>query len=223
MQNEVQIRIDPDTMGELLIWTDIDPEHEQDFNQWYDQEHMQERAAIPGFLWSRRYVSNEGPRKYLALYRTETLHVFKSQVYQQAFQHQTEWSKRNFLRMQNTRRRVNAVTPLAGPGTGAAVTLLSLDSYEQAQRCPKIVKDILKHLKGVVAIKILTPDTELSTPLPSESTENRVLSPFMVIDATTLQNAQVAGVELSLALGLSPDACKCFNLLWDLQSSEKVL
>ena len=35
-----------DAMGELFIWTDVDPAHEQDFNRWYDLEHMQERAAV---------------------------------------------------------------------------------------------------------------------------------------------------------------------------------
>ena len=33
-------------MGELFIWTDIDPAHEDDFNQWYGCEHMAERAGI---------------------------------------------------------------------------------------------------------------------------------------------------------------------------------
>lgn len=32
--------------AELFVWTDIDPSHEEEFNQWYDREHMEERVAI---------------------------------------------------------------------------------------------------------------------------------------------------------------------------------
>ena len=39
-----------DAAGELLIWTNIDPAHEDDFNRWYDREHMTERAAIQKHL-----------------------------------------------------------------------------------------------------------------------------------------------------------------------------
>ena len=36
--------------GMLLTSMDIDPEHEADFNRWYDREHLIERVAIDGFL-----------------------------------------------------------------------------------------------------------------------------------------------------------------------------
>ncbi|XOT96299.1 hypothetical protein ACMTAU_01705, partial [Alcaligenes pakistanensis] len=105
-------RTDRDAPGELFIWTDIAPEHEQDFNQWYEREHMAERAAIPGFQWSRRYVRQGPGRKYLALYRTESLRVFGTADYKKAFEQQTDWSNTNFGRMSNTHRRVMAVSLL---------------------------------------------------------------------------------------------------------------
>lgn len=113
-----------DVMGELFIWTDIDPAHEADFNRWHDREHMAERAAIPGFMWARRYRARRAAPRYLALYRTESLSVFTSEAYRQAFSQQTAWSLANFGRMRNTRRRVMAVTPLGGYGTGALLVLI---------------------------------------------------------------------------------------------------
>src|SRR5690625_2476067 len=92
--------------GELFIWTDVNPDFEQDFNQWYDKEHMEERASIPGFLWSRRYRSAHGKRPYLALYRTAGLGVFTSEPYLNIFNNQTDWSKQCFERMMHTKRRV---------------------------------------------------------------------------------------------------------------------
>ena len=208
----------PDAPGELLIWTSVDPAHEQDFNQWYDREHMQERAAIKGFRWSRRYHSDTCARPYLALYQTDTLHVFTSEPYRQAFTKQTQWSERNFTRMRDTSRRVNAVTPLAGAGTGAAVALICLESIEQAQAAIAVAQELTRVMDGVLALRALCPDPVLSTPLPSEDLATRKLEPFVVIEATSLANAESAGKWLSDKLAVPSARSHCFKLLWDLQS-----
>ena len=209
-----------DAMGELFIWTDVDPAHEQDFNRWYDTEHMQERAAIPGFKWSRRYHSKTCARPYLALYRTESLKVFTSDTYRQAFTKQTEWSVRNFSRMHNTQRRVAAVTLAYGAGTGAGIALVSLGSVAVAEQALARCKMLSQSAEGILSAKILTPDATLSTPLPSESTEQRVLEPYLIIDATSVSEAATAATALAKQLGLPETACHSFDLLWDLQSSD---
>lgn len=220
MDNTAVIEQSLDAKGELLIWTDIAPEKEFDFNQWYDTEHMQERASIPGFVWSRRYRSDTARRPYLALYRTESLHVFRSAPYRQAFENQTAWSVRNFGAMKNTNRRVNAVTECAGAGTGAAVSLVCLGSLENAQKSLGLAKELRTAIPGVIALRILTPDPELSTPLPSESKENRLLEPYLVVDTTTVSSANQVGILICKKLGLSEDAQHSFSLLWDLRANE---
>ena len=83
--------------AELVIWTDVDPAAEADFNAWYDEEHMGERLACPGIEEGSRWVSLGGPaRRYLALYAATSLEVFESEFYCQALAHQTEWPHRNF-------------------------------------------------------------------------------------------------------------------------------
>ena len=64
--------------GLLLVMMDIDPEHEEDFNRWYDEEHVPERMAIPGFLTGRRYRAVEGGPKYLAIYEIKSPEVLDS-------------------------------------------------------------------------------------------------------------------------------------------------
>lgn len=209
---------DLDAPGELLIWTSVDPAYELDFNQWYDQEHMQERAAIKGFRWSRRYHSDTCPRPYLALYQTDTLHVFTSEPYRQAFTKQTQWSERNFTRMRDTSRRVNAVTPLVGAGTGAAVALVCLESLEQAQAAIELTQELRRVINGVLAARALCPDPVLSTPLPAEDLTTRKLEPFVVIETTSLASAASAGKWLADKLALPSERSHSFKLLWDLQS-----
>ena len=209
-----------DAVGELLIWTDISPEKEADFNQWYDTEHMQERASIPGFKWSRRYHSKTAIRPYLALYQTDSLHIFRSAPYRLAFENQTAWSLRNFGEMKNTHRRVNAVTQVSGAGTGAAVALISLGSIATAQKALELGQALCAAVPGVIAQRILTPDPDLSTPLPSESAEQRVLEPYLVVDSTTLAAADQVSEWMAKQLGIPSARHNSFSLLWDLQSAE---
>lgn len=60
----------------LIVWTDISPESEAAFNDWYNHEHLPDRVGrMPGFLRGRRYVVTAvaesliaGAPKYLTLY-----------------------------------------------------------------------------------------------------------------------------------------------------------
>ena len=67
--------------GMLLTSMDIDAAHEEDFNRWYDREHLEERVAIDGFLEARRYVAHAGSPQFLFLYSTRTIEVLDSPPY----------------------------------------------------------------------------------------------------------------------------------------------
>ena len=54
--------------GFLLVLMQPPPAFEDEFNAWYDTEHVPERVAVPGFLSGRRYVCVDGHPKYLAMY-----------------------------------------------------------------------------------------------------------------------------------------------------------
>lgn len=67
--------------GLLMVWTDVDAEHEAEFNRWYDEEHMKRLAAVPGFLSGGRYVALRGGPKYLAMYELEDHNVLRSAAF----------------------------------------------------------------------------------------------------------------------------------------------
>ena len=93
--------------GLLLVMMDIDPEHEDDFNRWYDEEHIPERAAIPGFLTGRRYKAVHGGPKYLAIYEIDNPEVLDSEEYMYASgEGRSEWTKRVGGRAKNYVRNV---------------------------------------------------------------------------------------------------------------------
>ena len=67
--------------GLLLVIVDVDPEHEDEFNRWYDEEHLPEKRATPGFRSARRYASVDQPGRYLALYEIDHADVVTSPEY----------------------------------------------------------------------------------------------------------------------------------------------
>ena len=77
--------------GLLLTLTEPPPAMEEEFNAWYDTEHLAERLAIPGFRSAQRWVSG---RSYLATYELDSLGVLHSPEYLTRFQNQSPWSRR---------------------------------------------------------------------------------------------------------------------------------
>lgn len=74
---------EPKRRGLLHVQMDIAPEHEDELNTWYWQEHLPERLAVPGFLSGRRFeIVDGGPPKYLAIYDLEDVSVLDSPEYQ---------------------------------------------------------------------------------------------------------------------------------------------
>ena len=67
--------------GILMIRTNVVPEREAEWNQWYDSRHIADRLKIPGFSSVRRFVAIEGEPKYLTLYELADVAVLKSEAY----------------------------------------------------------------------------------------------------------------------------------------------
>lgn len=82
--------------GLLLTITEPPPGMEDEFNAWYDEEHLAERLAIPGFRSAQRWVADLAPGagKYLATYELDSLAVLASAAYLARFNNQTPWSRR---------------------------------------------------------------------------------------------------------------------------------
>jgi len=82
--------------GLLLTITEPPPGMEEEFNAWYDDEHLPERLSIPGFLSARRWVRDgrPGEGRYLATYELESAAVLASPPYLSRFQNPTPWTRR---------------------------------------------------------------------------------------------------------------------------------
>jgi hypothetical protein len=77
--------------GLLLTMTEPPPHMEEEFNAWYDTEHLPERLSIPGFRSARRWISE---RTYLATYELDSPAVLASREYLSFYENPTPWTKR---------------------------------------------------------------------------------------------------------------------------------
>ena len=98
---------DKKAKGLYLVWADVPAEMEEDFNSWYNEEHLADLLAIPGVLSAARYVAVSGGPKYLAAYELESPEVRDTPEYRQFLINPTEWSSRMDLQARATRVILN--------------------------------------------------------------------------------------------------------------------
>jgi len=65
-----------------LVALKPEPGYEEQFNRWYEEEHIPELLECPGFNSARRYRAVEGDPQYIAIYEIESMDAFKSTEYQ---------------------------------------------------------------------------------------------------------------------------------------------
>jgi hypothetical protein len=80
--------------GLLMVWAEVPADREAEFNRWYNEEHVAERLAVPGFLNAARYEAVKGGPKHLAVYELESPAVLDSAAYKKVQANPTPWTKR---------------------------------------------------------------------------------------------------------------------------------
>ena len=77
-----------------MVWCEVPDDVEDEFNRWYNDEHIEERLSIPGILSAARYEAVMSGPKHLAVYELENSAVMESDEYLRVRSNPTEWSKR---------------------------------------------------------------------------------------------------------------------------------
>ena len=108
--------------GLLMVWADVPADKEEEFNRWYNEEHLAERMSIPGFLSAARYEAVKGGPKHLAYYELESPAVLESAAYKRVSENPTPWTKRS------------------GPGTIAAGYIRNVYTMIHPQTLPSTVE-----------------------------------------------------------------------------------
>lgn len=214
--------------GMLLTSMDIDTADDEDFNRWYDREHLEERVAIEGFIEARRYVAHSGGPKYLCLYSTTTIEVLDSPAYRARLANATDWSKKSMARFKNMIRAVARITISRGQGRGAVLGIVRLrpDAGSEAA-LRKVMNERLdpKALDGIISMHLIESDAKLSGPtaeIPSATTGAGDW--YVLIDGT---NASAISALLAARFTGSaapteakPISSGIYDLMWDLAKGD---
>ena len=91
--------------GALIAAMDFTNVAADEFNDWYDLEHIPERQRVPGFLSCQRWIGAENAKRSVATYDLDTLAVLKSPPYLAiGGENLSPWSKRVTARCQRLLR-----------------------------------------------------------------------------------------------------------------------
>ena len=215
--------------GMLVTSMNIDPGHEQEFNRWYDKEHLTERVEIEGFLEARRYIAHAADVKYLSLYTTDTFEALNSPAYARVLANQTEWSKKNISRFKNPGRVIARITESRGEGRGAALGVVRLRPSAGA-------KDVLRaslrekldpgSLDAIISMHLIESDPGLSKTLNDPDAANPGAGDwYILIDGTDVDAVRSVAETHSAGMGDGAGSATTvsvgvYRLMWDLARSE---
>ena len=85
-------RAPKDAAALLLIAMNVAPEHEAEFNEWYNTEHIPALGGVKGTLSARRYRGTGATQRYAALYHLASSEVPYSSEWKSAAN--TAWTER---------------------------------------------------------------------------------------------------------------------------------
>jgi hypothetical protein len=76
----------------FMIGMNVAPEHEHEFNEWYNTEHIPALGSVRGVLCARRYSGTGGMQRYVALYHLTSPEVTRSAEWKTAAD--TPWTQK---------------------------------------------------------------------------------------------------------------------------------
>ena len=78
--------------AQFVAMGDPPPEHEDEFNRWYDEEHIPLLSRVAGVLRARRFFDPNGKPRYVALYDLADESVVQHPDWRAALR--TEWAQK---------------------------------------------------------------------------------------------------------------------------------
>lgn len=194
----------------LMTFTEVPSEHDADFGEWYDREHLDERINLPGFRRARRYQAVDAAIRYVSTYEALDVDAIASPVYLEVLKRQTEWSQRIIKRFTKWHRISGRVMVDATHGVGAAMVMSRLPvAAADAGRLQSWLADTalpaLNRAQAVLGACAVAADAEaddrLTRGLGQTPVEGRIPEWAVIVEGTDLARVETA-VRSGLLEGL---------------------
>jgi hypothetical protein len=194
----------------LAVWNEVDPDAEDDFNNWYLREHIPERTTVPGLIRGRRYRADEGSPRYMAFYEATSIDVLTKGGYRVQLDNPSAWTRRIMPRFRFMRRGLCDVAASVGEGIGGAASVVNLTPGDAPRLRQWIVESLLPELHAgsdVVAAHLwtLAPGEPRSptTALSQKAEPERPVEWVIVVETMELATANTIADTI---LGRDPKA-----------------
>ncbi len=85
-----------------VVQADIPTELADEYNAWYDQEHLPRLVSVPGIRRARRYIAPDNSPRYLTSYDLDAVDIFNTPAALEA--RKTPWTEKMRSAFLNSRR-----------------------------------------------------------------------------------------------------------------------
>jgi len=162
-----RIGVEMKNKGFLMVTMTPPPEMEEEFNDWYDTEHVPERIALEGFETARRYVCVNGFPRYMAAYDLASPEVLDGGYQQISGDRFSPWTKR-ILRKTRGLWRVTGEQLYPGDACAVGAPRLLLLHYgdvgaSQAGELVEALRATYEGLESVLQIRVVRYDDAART------------------------------------------------------------
>ena len=210
--------------GMLITSMDVDAADDQEFNVWYDREHLAERVAIDGFLEARRWIAVEASPKYFCTYSTAAFEDLSSPASKKALANQTARSTKNISGFKNMIRAVGRITASRGQGRGGALCVVRLrPGAGSAEALRTKLRELMDPgmLPGIISMHLIESDPQLSKSLTEPDKPNPGAGDwFLLIEGTDTSAVRALADARFKNAGATVVTSGTYSLMWDLGKSD---
>ena len=174
----------------VAIWNGIEPDTREQFYDWHVNEHMPERAGIPGFRRGRRYIAADTTThpEFFTLYEADTMPVLRGIDYANRLNDPTPGTKATTARFTGTFRALSRVLVSHGPGMGGALLTIRFDCEEPDLIAVRAMVRAAAQAKRITGAHLCKSDAAASAVRTAETRERADIqtppSCFILVEAT---------------------------------------
>jgi hypothetical protein len=129
--------------GVLAVWNNRIKEDEDNYENWYQNEHLPERLGVPGFIRGRRYQAVVGDLEFFTWYEVASPAVLRSEPYKKCLANPTPWTQRIMSgTFTDASRTVCRREVLAGEVFGAAAVAIRFAEARDAESVREAIKGL---------------------------------------------------------------------------------
>jgi hypothetical protein len=186
--------------GILAIFNDCRAGREAEFEAWFQGEHLEERLAVPGFLFGRRHQAISGSAGYFNFYLVETPGVLTSKPYLERLDNPTPMTRRIMSEVfLNMNRTVCRRTIRRGAFRGAYTVTARFNEAPDAGALTATLDDLARDT-SIAGGEIWIALDPSSMPVSMEEKlrgGDRKINGCLMVDTLRQSDAEMLGIRLS--------------------------